>query len=197
MTTTTARFESASRQSRSRFRRGVTMVELMIAMGISATVMSSVVASFLFLARSSLLTTAYSGMDREARTGLEIFAREVRMASGISDFSANGMLLQIPSGPSGPYSVNYTYVPANKTFYRNYGVAGQRALMTGVEVFVLKRYSLQQDLVTGLPREATNDLETKQLQIQLRSVRVGAARATATNNVISARYILRNKVVSN
>jgi hypothetical protein len=175
----------------------MTMVELMISMSIAATVMSSVFGSFLFLARSSLITASYADMDKEARGGLETFARDVRMADDVADFTATGMRLHLPFGPTGPRWVSYSYDPTTRTFYRNRGTPAERAIVNGIDVFILKRYSLRLNGVTGAPMEATNDLETKQLQIQMRAVRSGAARATATNNVISARYILRNKIVSN
>jgi type II secretory pathway component PulJ len=176
----------------------MTLVELMISMGIVATVASSVFGSFLFLTRSSLISASYVEMDGEARAGLEIFARDVRSADNVSNFTANGVRVHLPAVGTTPAQwVAYSYDSSTGEFYRNRGAGDERVLLRGVEVFSLKRFSLQQDSVTGRPLAATNDLETKQLQVQLRAVRVGAARATATNNVISARYILRNKVVSN
>jgi len=197
MTTSTAASDrSPSRRPRTRL--GFTTVELVVSMGIAATVMASIFGSFLFLARSSLLTASYADMDREARFGLEIFARDVRMADNIADFSANSMRLHIPAVGSSPERwVTYSYDATSRDFIRNPGQPGARAIVRGIDVFILKRYSLRQHALTGQPMEATNDLETKQLQIQLRAVRAGAARATVTNNVISARYIMRNKIVGN
>ena len=172
-----------------RYRRGFTLAELMVSMAIAAIVLAAVVSSMIFLSRSCLATTDYADMDRQARTGLELFAREVRMADGVSNFSSHGVRLRVPTATSS-YQVDYTYVPDTGTFYRAYGTSEERALITGVDAFELRRFTLQQT-------EASNDLETKQLQLQLRAVRVGPAQAYASNNVISARYILRNKIVSN
>jgi hypothetical protein len=161
-------------------------------------VASSVFGSFLFLARSSLISASYVEMDREARTGLELFARDARAADDVDEFTANSVKLHIPATGSTPAQwVTYLHDPATGEFHRNRGLSDARVLLRGIQVFSLKRYSLRQDAATGRPLEATNDLETKQIQVQLRAARVGAARATVTNNVISARYILRNKVVSN
>jgi hypothetical protein len=91
--------------------------------------------------------------------------------------------------------VRYEYFPAYKAFYREYGTPGERVLITGIDTFVLKRFSMALGM-DGQPMETSNDLEVKQLQIQLRAQRSGVGRATATNNVISARYVLRNKVVN-
>lgn len=170
-------------------RRGLTLVELLIAMTLAAMLMSAVMSSFLFLSRGTIASTDYAEMDLEARTALEQFAREARMANGVSNFTANHVTLSVEDGTN-VYTVDYTHVPADGAFYRAYGTAGERVLIKGVERFALKRFTLLGD-------PATNDLETKLLQLDLRAVRTGPAKAFASNNVISARYILRNKTVSN
>jgi hypothetical protein len=151
-------------------------------------IMTAVFSSLIFISRSCVATSDYADMDRQARTGLDVFAREARMASGVANFTATSVRLTVPTG-AGSYNVDYAYVAGDRTFYRAYGTSDQSALITGVDTFVLRRFTL-------LQAEATNDLETKQLQIELRAVRSGGARAFASNNVISARYILRNKAVS-
>lgn len=187
MTTITANSrEGALRRAAT---RGVTLVELVVGMSISAVVMAAIFGSFNFLARSSLLTVSYAEMDLQARVGLETLARDVRMASDIQNVTANGMTLVVPNLAS---PVRYDFVPAKQSFYRNYGQPGEKRLISGIDQFVLKLYSINRDAL-GQPLETTNLSEVKQLQIQLREVRAGAARATVTNNVISARYVLRNK----
>jgi hypothetical protein len=59
-----------------------------------------------------------------------------------------------------------------------------------VEALTLRRFNL-------LHNAASNDLETKQIQLDARTVRSGGGKFRATNNVISARFIMRNKVASN
>jgi len=161
----------------------------MISMGLASVALAAVLSSFIFLMRSSLSTTDYAGMDQEARAALETFAQEVRMADAVVNFSTNSVTLNVPTASSS-YTVNYTYVPTLKAFYRAYATAGQKLLVKGVDRFSLNRFTLQQTV-------ATNNLETKQIQLELRAARSGPAQAFASNNVISARYILRNKIVSN
>ncbi|MGH8021203.1 MAG: PilW family protein [Opitutaceae bacterium] len=170
-------------------RRGFTLAELMISMALASVALAAVLSSFIFLMRSSVATVVYAEMDRDARAALEIFAQEVRMADEVINFSASSVTLHVPTASSS-YSINYTYVPSLKAFYRGYGTASQKLLVKGVDQFSMHRYTLQQTA-------ATNNLETKQIQLELRSTRSGPAQAFASNNVISARYILRNKIVSN
>jgi prepilin-type N-terminal cleavage/methylation domain-containing protein len=186
MTITTQR---ASLHSSSRRKSGFTLPELLITLVVSSIILAAVFSSYIFLAKSCISIMDYSEMDTEARNSLEIFSREVRQAQDISGFSINGCTLEVPMLGSS-YTVAYTYVPADKTFYRAYGTSNQKELITGIEAFSLQRFNLKH-------LTAANDLETKQLQLDVRSERSGNPKFSASNNVLSARFIMRNKQVSN
>jgi prepilin-type N-terminal cleavage/methylation domain-containing protein len=168
---------------------GFTLTELLIGIVIGTMLMGAVMSSYIFIAKSCVSLNDYSDLNSEARGAIETFSREVRAASDISGFSSSGMTLTVP-GPGGDYTVNYTYVPGDRIFYRAYGTSDQKALLNGVDVFSLKRFNL-------LHNPAINDLETKQIQLDAKTVRSGGVKFRATNNVLSARYIMRNKVASN
>lgn len=186
MTITT---QKASRHSRHRRKRGFTLPELLITLVISSIILAAVFSSYIFLAKSCISILDYSDMDTEARESLEIFSREVRQAQDISGFTVNGCTLTVPMIGSS-YTVQYTYVPADRTFYRAYGTTQEKALISGIDAFSLQRFNLKH-------LTAANDLETKQLQLDVRSERSGNPKFRATNNVLSARFIMRNKQVSN
>lgn len=181
-------------RARNRRRRGVTLIELIVALSISTFALAAIIGSFLFIARSSLLSQAYSGMDTEARIGLEIFGRDARMAIQVngSTLATDRVSFLVPTSRTATATVTYEYDAATKIFYRNRGMADERELIRGVDVFVLNYYTIVEDPSTGLPEAASVPSEAKQVQIQLRALREGVSRATATNNVISARYVLRN-----
>ncbi len=189
MITTTESSSNRIQSSRRRFRRGLTLVEMLIAMTLGSMVLAAVFSSLIFVSKGTFNLADYIAMDQEAQIALETFSREARMAENVSNYTANGITLTVPT-VSSSYNIDYTYVPADNTFYRAYGTADEKALIKNVTKFSLKRYNLQQNL-------ASNDLETKQLQIDIKSNRSGVITASTSNNVLSARYILRNKVVSN
>lgn len=186
MTITT---QKASCHSQHRRKRGFTLPELLITLVISSIILAAVFSSYIFLAKSCISILDYSDMDTEARESLEIFSREVRQAQDISGFTVNGCTLTVPMIGSS-YTVQYTYVPADRTFYRAYGTTQEKALISGIDAFSLQRFNLKH-------LTAANDLETKQLQLDVRSERSGNPKFRATNNVLSARFIMRNKQVSN
>jgi prepilin-type N-terminal cleavage/methylation domain-containing protein len=179
-----------TRSDSRRRKAGFTLTEILIAIVIGSMVMGAVMSSFVFIAKSCVSLNDYSVLDQESRTAVETFSREVRASSDISGFSTSGLTLTVPNGAGSTYTVTYTYVPADRAFYRAYGTADEEALLTGVEALTLRRFNL-------LHNAASNDLETKQIQLDARTVRSGGGKFRATNNVISARFIMRNKVASN
>jgi prepilin-type N-terminal cleavage/methylation domain-containing protein len=181
-------------------RRGFTLMEVLIAATISVFVLAGVLSSFLMMGRSGYNASNYCVMETEARRALETFSQEARMASNIAWTSATSVTFTVVDS-STTYKVTYAYDSGTsgataKTFYRKLGEAGSSSartvLVRGVTEFAFQRYKI----VGGVGSSATNDLETKQIQLTLRSVRTGVTTVAATNAVLSARVVLRNKDVS-
>ena len=184
----------------SRRRRGFTLVEVMIGATISVFVLSGVLASFLMMGRNGYNAANYSMMEAEARRALETFSEEARMAKNITWNSSTSITLKVVQS-SGSYDVTYAYDSATsgataQCFYRKLGGASSTStasiLVRNVTDFAFRRYKV----VNGVDYTAANDLETKQIQITLRSMRTGMTTVAATNAVLSARVVLRNKVVT-
>jgi prepilin-type N-terminal cleavage/methylation domain-containing protein len=190
---------STSHTSRRR-QRGFTLVEVLVATGLSTIVMTGVLSSFVLLGHNSYNAANYSVMEAESRRALEVFTQEARMAKNIAWSSANRVTLSVIH-ETGTYLVTFAYDPGStgptaKCFYRQLGDASSTApaqiLVRNVTDFAFHRYKV----VNGSDFSAANDLETKQLQITLRTARTGATTVNATNAVLSARVVLRNKQVS-
>lgn len=191
---------SPTENLRARPRRAFTLVELLVATGLSGFILTAILTTFAMLGRSGYNAANYSVMEAEARRALETFSEEARLASNITWTSANSITLTVVTA-SGTTLVTYAYDPATtgntaQCFYRLAGAASSASsrliLVRGVSDFAFRRYKV----VNGADFSAANDLETKQIQITLRSVRTGATTVAATNAVLSARVVLRNKVVN-
>ena len=172
--------------------RGFTLVELLVGMGLSAFLLAGVLASFLFIGRSGQNLSNYGDMESEARSGLEVFAQDVRQASAIGWNSATSVTLLVDG-----VNIVYAYDASTRVLNRQ-----GTALITGITNFELIGYNITGALVT-----ASADLNTtagrtmagkitKQLQISLSASKSSVTVATATNTVLSARYTLRNKRVT-
>ena len=172
-------------------RRGFTLAEILVALGLSGLVLGAILTSFIFLTRTGLRVELYNDMERQARSALELFARDTREASAITWNSAQSVTLVVDSRP-----ITYTHAAGSFTRTDN---AGAKVLITGITQFAFKGYN-----ITGTELPSIGDTTslakaaawTKQLQISLQSSRSPGDTATATHKVLSARYILRNKRVT-
>lgn len=190
--------------------RGYTLVEVLIAAGLTGFILTGVLSTFLFLGRSSANIVNYSDMEAEARKGLESFAVDTREASDLYWIDANTIRLSIGTG-----FVNYGYDTDTKSFYRvpitrtgssgsyTYTESGaRRRLINRVEDFSFRGYQINattpidiSDLSTVSKQSAASNV-TKQIQISMRAIRKDVTVVGVTNSVFSARYILRNKKVT-
>jgi Tfp pilus assembly protein PilV len=185
------------RRSR-RHARGHTLVEVLIAASLATFTLAGVLSSFLFLGRSGANIQNYSDMESQARKALELFAEDVRQASAITWTSNVSVTLAVNSQP-----ITYTYSSTDNNFVRVHLVGGSsvtRVLISGItpNTFMFRAYT-----VSGVELPLANaanlvaaGVNTKQLQISLEATRTNQTVVAATNTVLSARFILRNKIVT-
>ena len=142
-------------------------------------------------------------MEGEARRGLEVFAEDTRMARDINWNSVNSVTLVVPVS-GGFERITYAFDSGNGQFTRQRvgpATGPLRVLITGISAFDFKAYRINASEIdlTGLAAAGTlsqADSATKQLQISLNASRSSVTVATATNTVLSARFILRNKRIT-
>lgn len=168
--------------SRATRQRGFTLTEVMIGMALASLIATAVFASWGLIARSTVSIANYTEMNSNGRRGLETFARDIRMARDIRDFSSSGLTLIMDD--DGEELIHYDYDSANQVVRREADDETE-PLFRNVDTFMLTRFALSR-------REATNDLETKQIQLELSMVRP-TLRHETTKKIVSARYIMRNK----
>lgn len=191
--TTTTRWPGPDRR-----RRGHTLVEVLIASTLAAFTLLGVLSSFLFLVRSGTNIRNYTDMESQARKALELFAEDVRQASAITWPSNQSVTLTVNSQP-----ITYTFNSGNSNFTRTHleGVTPvTRVLISGVtpNTFTFRAYTVsgvELPLVSAANLTAAG-VNTKQLQISLQATRSNQTVVSATNTVLSARFILRNKIVT-
>lgn len=193
------------RLDRPRRSRGFTLVELMVSATISGFLMAGVLSAFVMIGRSGFLASSYSELQSETRRALDIFGEDARKATDIRWNSSQSVTLYVATSTNATTPTTYAYdtdrgSATYQCFYRLLGEADsmqpRRILVRQVASdFAFRRYKLEQNGVTA--NAATSNLETKQIEVTLRASRVGATAIAANQNALSARYILRNKRVSN
>ena len=187
MTTTTLSPARKAGTPRVRSATGFTLVEVMIAASIGSFVLLGMLTSFLFLARSGANLQNYTAMESEARKALEQFAQDTRQASAITWNSRTSITLVVDSA-------NITYAFTSGSFTRATASA-TATLLTGITSFTYSAYDINGTTV-DLSGLASAGRSTKQLQISLQASRSSITVVGATNTVLSARFILRNKRIT-
>ena len=166
-------------------------MEVMVGASLATVVLAAVLSSFLFLGRSGANIRNYNDMEGQARKALELFAEDTRQASNVFWSSSTSVTLTVNTIP-----VVYTFSGGSFTRTRN---GSSTTLLTGVTTFSFLAYTITgaaiTDFSTAAARTAANNT-TKQIQISLSAARTTQTVATATNIVLSARYVLRNKRVT-
>jgi len=193
---TTPPFSQA--ETRLRPRAAFTLAEVMIASTIGALVLAGVLSSFLMLGRSGMRLYYYNGMESESRRTLEEFAQDVRMASDALYNSATSVTLTVPDNyAANGNQVTYAFgsatlnsVTYSNCFYRRPGNASSTAtptiLIRNVTDCVFTRYDV-------LGAATTLDSATKRIELSLRVSNSRSTLVAATDNIVSATYLLRNK----
>ncbi len=203
MTISTHRISRGANASEKRIRSrrlGFTLSEVIIASTLSVFVITGVLGAFLFFGRTGLAAGAYQTMESELRRGLEIFSEDVRMATDVRWGGAWQVSLTVPASDGSSETIAYAFEPAQTgsltgNLYRIHGDGRRELLVHDVSSdFTFQRYKLEQPGQSD--NTATSDLETKQLQLSLRTLHVTTGGPSSTQAAISARYILRNKHVS-
>jgi prepilin-type N-terminal cleavage/methylation domain-containing protein len=192
--------------------RGFTLTELMISAVLSTIILAAVLSTFLMILRTGANASNYSELETEARQALEMFSREVRLANSVgSGYSSTSVTLGIPDTSSSrtavAYSVTYAFDTTNKQFTRTgppidnpSGTSTTTVLVNnvqqipGVNPFNYYRYVTTGGYVNGFQSNtAASAVEIKQIEINFVAQRTNTTVNTATNKVLSARFILRNK----
>ncbi|MBI5689663.1 MAG: hypothetical protein HZC55_06155 [Verrucomicrobia bacterium] len=177
---------------------GFSLTELIVGASLSGFVLAGVLAAFLLLGRSGVRAANYSASDTEVRRALEIFTRDVRMASDLLSQGGTVVTFTLPapnafSGLPAPDTnkVTYGFDGTRGTFYRLPGGAASTAtrhsLVRGVTAVAFSRFN-------RLDHPASSDAETKRLQVALNVRLSQGATAASSTPLVTASSILRNKV---
>lgn len=192
--------------------RGFTLVEVLIAAALGGFILTAVLSSFLMIGRSGALLYNYVGMEAQARRALEKFGEDTRMASAMSwsptTGNATSVTLTIPhvASDTNTNSITYAYSSSDGTFTRTEADTDSSGTATTTTSQTLLQSVANLSFngwISGSAQStpASFSSQTDELQISL-TLRVQAnqygtatsAVAAASNLVVSARYIMRNKL---
>jgi prepilin-type N-terminal cleavage/methylation domain-containing protein len=184
--------------SKARRARGFTLVEIMIGAVLGSMVLAAVLTTFLMLGRSGANASAYSVMESQSRRALEELSQDLRMASDVTWNSSTSITLLVPDNYTSADTthnnrVTYAYDTATKEFYRRPGTTTSTStrtnLIKNVSTFSYSRYD-------RVDNPSTSNVTTKRIQLSMVVRTANVTVVGATNNILSASFILRNKPVN-
>lgn len=168
-------------------KKGFTLVELMLAMFIGGIILAGATATLNMWARSSMAVGNCADMSGTTRRALDIFASDVRMATDVTASSTSQFTFTAFGAGTTTVAVDYTFDADAGTLTRTYdGVA--QVILEDVEQFLFAY--LDMNLST-----TTNPLSVKVVRIES-ILQKRVLNISNTDEIISARFMLRNRQVS-
>jgi len=103
-------------------RRGASLIELVVAAGISGIIFSAVGGLMYYSARSFVALSNYVDLDSQSRNALDSMSSEIRQVDALTSYSTNQIVFQGISPSTGAaYTLTYRYDPAAKTLSKTFG----------------------------------------------------------------------------
>lgn len=175
------------------------LIELMVAVGISGFILAGVLATSLHLAKSGARLSDYNEMGGQARRAIEQFGGDARLASDLVLNSSGDVTLSIPAANGLVSRVTYAWNAGTLEFFWVPGTSS--AATTGRQVLA-RNIPAPSGGGTGVLFErfdrqgvaCNTNADTKFLRISFTLTRKTAP-TTAGSQTATAMFILRNKPV--
>lgn len=177
---------------------GFTLSELMIGVSLSMIVMTAVLASYVFVARTYARTVAFGSanqpiLEAQSRRTLASFARDVQMTSALSSPTASSVTLTMPSSLMGTKDVTY-YFNSTAAPVTVSGYAVPAMSLARIDVTTGTGLTLHSTLLTCvfIYYDASNNPYTSYVNylpgIKQMSMAFTAQSGTATNGTLTSIY---------
>ncbi len=186
---------------RSFFKRGFTLAEMMVATAVVGVVLAASTGSLTFVARGSAGLANYHDMNLRGRFMLDKFASDARMTVDVNEATSTMVSLDVYNSSGGLDTVVYSFEEGASSLSRT--VYEDQDMSSGVADVILENvieldftyFNMIYDASSKELTETTKLLEIKEIQLEA-VMRLTALNTINTNQIISARYMMRNKRVS-
>ena len=172
---------------------GFTLPEMMFAVLIGSIGLSIAAGSIIALAKGSESLINYTEMNTESRQTLQLLGRQLRSTTEVVSASSTSLTVDCIESDGSLTRYAYVYSSANKTLTMTSTPASgptlTDVLLNDINYLTFDYYTLRHDATT-------TPLEIKHVQLEAELMRTVLVQ-TNRNHIISARFMLRNKRVSN
>ena len=173
----------------------MTLTEVMISMALASMLLAAVLTAMVFMARTGIGMSNYQAVESEGQRAMDLLGRDLRIASALVTSSQTITLTN--SHPDyaafgGQVTYGYDPSPTGATAHCFYVMPGDAAAANAKTVLVhnVSAFSFARFRADDTP--AATDSATKKLRVNLTVTRSVAGAASATGNLISASFVLRN-----
>ena len=177
-------------QSKKKIRRsGFTLIEVLVSLALLSLIISVGLTALTFISQSSTSLTNYSIMSRQSRFALEEFARDIRMGYRVNDANIYKLDFDIYGKAGTTSNIVYTYYPNEDKLLRSEDGGPDEEILDDLTNFQFNFYNLRKVSTTA-------PISIKEVQIE-GLMKKNSLVLTNTNYIISARFMMRNREVSN
>jgi prepilin-type N-terminal cleavage/methylation domain-containing protein len=174
-------------------RRGVTLIELMIATGIGSVLLVAVMSLTFYSARSFAAIGNYIDLEAQNRKTLNRLTQEIRQADAVKLCNATDLVLSCNyPGATNTYTLAYTYDPGKKTLTRTLDSEAQ-VLLTQCDFIEWNMYQRNMTNKTDQPIPTTDVNECKLIKLTWVCSRNIFGKTANTESVQSAEIMIRKK----
>lgn len=178
---------------------GFSLAELIVSVGVGGIALASILATFLAFATGTRSVGSYVEMSQESRKILELFSRDIRVANDVLAADESEIAIRYPDDDFHEGElVRYVYDDFAGIFSRierdNGGnLISNEILLNGIREFTFKYF----DPLGGElePDDPSRLLSIKSVQIDSEIIRE-LSRTDVTDYIISARFMMRNRPVT-
>ncbi|TMQ00465.1 MAG: prepilin-type N-terminal cleavage/methylation domain-containing protein [Verrucomicrobia bacterium] len=167
--------------------RGMTLVEVLMAVGVSGLVFAAVATQMFSSGRSFAALANYVALDSSSRNALDTMTKEIRQADRLTDYKPTRLQFDTING-----ALTYEFEPSTRTLKRTQ--AGQ-TMMLLTEVDSLQFSMFQRNPVGGsVDQYSTTDPSLcKVVQISWSCSRQILGKKATTESVQSAKVVIRKE----
>lgn len=178
---------------------GFTLVELIVAMSLSAMLFAGIFGGFTFLGRNLTRLVSTQDQDAKSRRAFSLFGQDISAAANFLETPSDTALRVQVQAAHGPSVVDYTYDPVARTLSRTIDATAPTILLSNLSSFSFRYFNQAGDLLvlkSGQQLDLTRSSAASIKEIELSFASAAGNLAAGTQSVFSGtspRFLLRNR----
>ena len=167
--------------------RGMTLVEAIVAVGISSIALAALAAFCFYSARSFAAIGNYVDLDNTSRKAVDLMTKEIRQTGGLTDYQTNALTFADYDGQP----LRYIYDPSEQKLTRVKD-AISTVLLTGCDSLEFYIYQRTPQPGTNSFYAASDATQCKLVEMKWRCSRSLLGKQANTETVQTAQVVIRN-----